>query len=41
MKHDVETKIKELEKKISDGIELGHDDFIFLLTLKLLKTNNE
>ncbi len=40
MKDEIEQKIKHLEKKISDGTELSQEDYVLLLTIKLLKTRN-
>mgnify|MGYP006079185195 CR=1 FL=1 len=40
MKNKTTDKIVLLEKKINDGIELTQEDYILLLTIKLLKTRN-
>jgi hypothetical protein len=40
MKNETTEQITILEKKINDGIELTHEDYLLLLTIKLLKTRN-
>lgn len=40
MKDEIEKKIVHLEKKLSDGVELSQEDYVLLLTIKLLKTRN-
>lgn len=40
MKSETEDKLKHIEKKIHDGVELSQEDYVLLLTIKLIKTRN-